>query len=146
MERRQAFESDCSKAVLDARQSSQAMPPIEERYMFPLDLRQHQRFRAQFRTCFTTDQGIVVGEGLVHDFSPGGCRIRSFTPPQPGSDVELSIYPDDISGGLVIQLAKVCWVRDYEFGVAFVVIDPEVTQQLAFLWSALAPRANTGPA
>lgn len=110
--------------------------------MFPLDLRQHQRFRAQFRTCFTTDQGIIVGEGLVRDFSPGGCRIRSFTPPLPGSDVELCIYPDDTSGGLVIQLAKVCWVRDYEFGVAFVAIDPEVTQQLASLWSALAASGN----
>lgn len=107
--------------------------------MFSLDLRQHQRFRAQFRTCFTTDQGIVVGEGVVRDFSPGGCRIRSFTPPLPGSDVELCIYPDDTSGGLAIQLAKVCWARDHEFGVAFVAIDPEVTQQLVSLWSALAP-------
>lgn len=106
--------------------------------MFPLDLRQHQRFRAQFRTCFTTDQGIIIGEGTVRDFSPGGCRIRSFTPPLPGSDVELCIYPDDTSGGLVIQSATVCWVRDYEFGVAFVAIDPEVTQQLASLWSSHA--------
>ena len=79
-----------------------------------LDLRQHQRFRAQFRTRFTTDQGVIVGEGTVRDFSPGGCRIRSFTPPPPGSDVELCIYPDDTSGGLAIQLATVCWVRDYE--------------------------------
>jgi len=110
--------------------------------MFPLDLRQHQRFRAQFRTGFTTDQGVIVGEGMVCDFSPGGCRIRSFTPPPPGSDVELCIYPDDASGGLVIQVAKVCWVRDHEFGVAFVAIDPEVTQQLDSLWSALAPHGS----
>ena len=110
--------------------------------MFPLDLRQHQRFRAQFRTCFTTDQGIVVGEGMVCDFSPGGCRIRSFTLPLPGSDVELCIYPDNVHAGLAIQLAKVCWARDGEFGVAFVAIDPEVTQELASLWSALAPSGS----
>ena len=90
----------------------------------------------------TTDQGIVVGEGLVRDFSPGGCRIRSSTPPLAGSDVELCIYPDDASGGLAIQLANVCWVRDYEFGVAFVAIDPEVTQQLASMWSALVPSGS----
>ena len=107
--------------------------------MFPLDLRQHQRFRARFRTCFTTDQGVIFGDGRVCDFSPGGCRIRSFTPPPPGPDVELCIYPDEASGGLVIQVAKVCWVRDQEFGVAFVAIDSEVTQQLVSLWSALAP-------
>jgi antitoxin (DNA-binding transcriptional repressor) of toxin-antitoxin stability system len=34
-------------------------------------------------------------------------------------------------------VAKVCWVRNYEFGMAFVAIDPEFTQQLASLWSAL---------
>jgi hypothetical protein len=65
--------------------------------------------------------------------------MRSVTPPLPGADVDLCLYPDDTSGGLVIQLAKVCWGRYYEFGVAFVVIDPEVTQQLASLWSAHAP-------
>ena len=64
--------------------------------------------------------------------------LRRFTPPLPGADVDLCIYPDDASGGLAIQLATVCWVRDYEFGVAFVAIDPEVTQQLASMWSALA--------
>ncbi|MDP3090786.1 MAG: PilZ domain-containing protein [Nitrospira sp.] len=110
--------------------------------MFPVDLRQHQRFRAQFRTCFTTDQGIVVGEGMIRNFSPGGCRIRSFASPPPGSEVELCIYPDDTSGGLAIQLATVCWARDCEFGVAFVAIDPEVTQQLGSLWSALAPSGS----
>jgi hypothetical protein len=49
----------------------------------------------------------------------------------------VELHPDDTHGGLVIQLANVCWVRDYEFGVAFVAIDPKVTQQLASLWSAL---------
>ena len=68
--------------------------------------------------------------------------MRSVTPPLPGSDVELCIYPDDTSGGLVIQLAKVCWVRDHEFGVAFVAIDPEVTKQLASMWSALVPSGS----
>ncbi|NOS77769.1 MAG: PilZ domain-containing protein [Nitrospira sp.] len=100
----------------------------------------------ELQTSFTRDQGIIVGEGMVCDFSPGGCRIRSFTPPLPGSDVELCIYPDDSSGGLVIQLAKVCWVRDYEFGVAFVAIDPEVTQQLASLWSVLKPSESRAKA
>ncbi len=75
----------------------------------------------------------------MHDFSPGGCRIRIFGPPLPGSAVELCIYPDDTHGGLAIQLATVCWVRDYEFGVAFVAIGPEVTQQLASLWSVPKP-------
>lgn len=102
--------------------------------------------RAQFRTRFTRDQGVIVGEGTVRDFSPGGCHIRSFTPPLVGSDVELCIYPDDASGGLAIQLAKVCWVRDYEFGVAFVAIDPEVAQQLALLWSALKPSESRAKA
>ena len=88
------------------------------------------------QASFTTDQGMIVGEGLVRDCSPGGCRIRSVTPPLPGSAVELCIYPDDTSGGLVIQSATVCWVRDDEFGVAFVAIDPAVTQQLASMWSA----------
>ncbi|MEK6634612.1 MAG: hypothetical protein AABY94_14920, partial [Nitrospirota bacterium] len=55
------------------------------------------------QASFTTDWGIVVGEGLVLDCSPNGCRIRSFAPPLPGSDVDLCMYPDDRSGGLVIQ-------------------------------------------
>lgn len=79
---------------------------------------------------------------MACDFSPGGYRIRSFTPPLPGSDVDLCIYPDNSHGGLAIQLATVCWARDYEFGVAFVAIDPEVTQQLASIGSAFAPSAN----
>lgn len=79
---------------------------------------------------------------MVHDFSPGSCRILSFALPLPGSDVELCIYPDDTHGGLAIQLASVCWARDDEFGVAFVAIDPEITQQLASLWSALAPHGS----
>ncbi len=98
--------------------------------------------RRELRASFTTDQGIVVGEGMVLDFSPNGCRIRSFTPPLPGSDVELCIYPDDSSGGLVIQSSTVCRVRDYEFGVGFVAIDPEVTQQLASMWSVLVPSVS----
>jgi hypothetical protein len=110
--------------------------------MFSLDLRRYQRFRIQFRPRFTMDQGIVVGEGMVSDLSPGGCRMRSFTPPLPGSDVELCLYPDDTSGGLAIQLATVCWVRDCDVVVAFVAIDSEVTQQLASMWSALAPHGS----
>jgi PilZ domain len=110
--------------------------------MFSLDLRQHQRFRAQFRTSFTRDQGGVVGEGMVCDFSPGGCRIRSFTTPLPGSKVELCIYPDETHGGLAIQSAAVCWARDHEFGVAFVAVDPEIMQQLTSMWSALAPHGS----
>jgi hypothetical protein len=43
------------------------------------------------------------------------------------------------SGGLVMQSSTACWARDHEFGVAFVAIDPEGTQQLASMWSALAP-------
>ena len=95
--------------------------------------------RGCLQVSFTADQGIVAGEGLVLDCSPNGCRIRSFAPPLPGSDVDLCMYPDDRSGGLVIQSSTACWARDHEFGVAFVAIDPEGTQQLASMWSALAP-------
>ena len=91
------------------------------------------------QTNFSIDQGMIVGKGTVHDGFPGGCRMQSFRPLLPGSDVELCLYPDDTSGGLVIQSATVCWVRDYKFGVAFVAIDPEVTQQLASMWSARKP-------
>jgi hypothetical protein len=100
------------------------------------------RYDMRRQASFTMDQGIVVGEGLVRDCSPGGYRIRSFTLPPPGSTVELCMYPDDRSGGLVIQSSTACWARDHEFGVAFVIIDPKVTHQLASPRSALVPSGS----
>lgn len=47
-----------------------------------------------------------------------------------GDDLALHIFPDELHSELFIQKAKVCWVRDHAFGVAFTSVQPDVLNRL----------------
>lgn len=102
-----------------------------------MELRKHRRFRAQFRSHFSSNLAGLPGEGLVHDLSSGGCRITSLDTVRVRDDLELYIFPDDSHPELFIQEAKVCWMLGHEFGVAFTVVQPDVLKRLMHVLAAL---------
>lgn len=102
-----------------------------------MELRQHRRFRAQFRSHFSGNCSELPGEGVVHDLSVGGCRITSLDTVNVNDDLELYIFPDDSHAELLIQEARVCWRMGHEFGVAFIVLQPNVSKRLIQVLTAL---------
>lgn len=52
-------------------------------------------------------------------------------------DLELYIFPDDSHAELFIQKARICWRMGREFGVAFIVLQPDVSKRLVQVLAAL---------
>jgi len=85
-----------------------------------IDLRGHRRLRVQFRGVFSTGVSMVGGEGVLQDLSHYGCRIKSDTSLQLGTELELCFYYGSREAvPITVELATVRWARDKEFGVRF---------------------------
>jgi len=64
----------------------------------------------------------VAGTGTIYNLSEWGCAIESdVAVPQEGY-ASLSITIPGMSGPLVVELARVCWMTRREFGLEFRVI------------------------
>jgi hypothetical protein len=85
-----------------------------------IDLRQQTRLRVQFRGVFSTGSSMVGGEGVLQDLSHYGCRIKSDTSLQPGTELELCFfYGSREAVPIRVELATVRWATGQESGVKF---------------------------
>ena len=86
-----------------------------------IDLRGETRLRVQFRGVFSTGVSMVGGEGVLQDLSHFGCRMKSDTSLQPGTELELCFfYGSREAVPIRVELAMVRWAKSQEFGVRFV--------------------------
>ena len=86
-----------------------------------IDLRGQTRVRMQFRGLFATGVSMVGGEGVLQDLSHYGCRMKSDTSLQPGTELELCFfyYGSREAVQIRVELATVRWAKGQEFGVKF---------------------------
>ena len=85
-----------------------------------IDLRGQTRLRVQFRGVFSTGVSMVGGEGVLQDLSQFGCRMKSDTSLQPGTELELCFfYGSQEAVPIRVELAMVRWTTGQEFGVKF---------------------------
>ena len=77
------------------------------------------------------------------DLSSGGCRIESPIPVVPGFSLELRIYVPDLEWPIMIEAAKVQWVRGLMFGVAFFRLREAEQQRLEQLINHLMESEST---
>lgn len=107
-----------------------------------LNKRKHVRVRVQFRSHFSIKgkgKGKMVGgDGDLKDLSPGGCRVASLISVQPGTELEVCIFPGDDSNPIMIDGAVVRWVQPSEFGLSFVNIRAPFLRRLTEVWRKLA--------
>jgi len=86
-----------------------------------IDLRGQTRLRVQFRGVFSTGVSMMVGgEGVLQDLSHYGCRVKSDTSLQPGTELELCFFHGSREAvPIKVELATVQWAKGQEFGVKF---------------------------
>jgi len=85
-----------------------------------VDLRGQTRLRVQFRGVFSTSVSMVGGEGVLQNLSHYGCRMKSDTSLQPGTELELCFfYGGREAAPIRVDLATVRWARGQELGVKF---------------------------
>lgn len=71
-----------------------------------------------------------LGEGQVFDVSMLGCRLMTSENMKPGDAIKLKIQLPVKAGSISVQLAAVKWVRYFEFGVEFIIMEPDDKQKL----------------
>lgn len=71
-----------------------------------------------------------LGEGQVFDVSMLGCRLMTPENLKPGDAIKLKFKLPAKGGSISVQLAAVKWVRDFEFGVEFIIMDPDDKERL----------------
>lgn len=93
------------------------------------------RLRVQFRAAFSNTRS--KGDGVLLDLSPGGCRIESPNPVEPGSSLELDIYAPNLGWPIIVDAATVLWVCGQTFGLTFFRITEPEQQRLGKMVSIL---------
>jgi hypothetical protein len=78
-----------------------------------------RRFRVQFPTT-VSDHTKHEGLGLILDLSVGGCQLESQWAMTPGRALALRVQVPGLEGPLVIDGARVQWVKGQLVGLAFV--------------------------
>jgi hypothetical protein len=69
---------------------------------------------------FSSTVSMVGGEGVLQDLSHFGCRMKSDTSLQPGTELELCFfYGSQEAVPIRVELALVRWTKGQEFGVKF---------------------------
>jgi hypothetical protein len=91
-------------------------------------LREYRRFPIQCIAYFTTDTG--TGTGAIWNCSRGGVRLDSETPLAYGTLLKLFLMLPEMSHGIVVKEALVCWSRGQEVGLAIRDIDPQEALRL----------------
>ncbi len=95
-----------------------------------MELTDSKRFRAQFPVFFSRDGCPGETRGLVYNLSAEGCKITSNTRVETGSYLNLRLYIPGSIVPLVVRLAAVRWVQDWDFGVTFLHMQDEELQRL----------------
>ncbi len=95
-----------------------------------MDQTDSKRFRAQIPIFFSRDGCPGETRGLVYNLSAEGCKVTSNTRVQTGSYLNLRLYLPGSHVPMVVRLAAVRWVQDWDFGVSFLHMQDEELQRL----------------
>ena len=98
------------------------LPQKEQRQHPQKEQRQYPRYRVEFPARVATDHR-PCGFGMIADLSVKGCRVKSKTTVAPGDFGKLLInLPTGITP-LTVSLTSVRWVKGYECGLEFILMD-----------------------
>jgi tetratricopeptide (TPR) repeat protein len=131
---RHADTRELGRGVIGTRPTVRDLPdrPVAGRQRTKVQ-RQHARVAIQCRSHFSWKSRKLVGEGMLRDLSPGGCRVTSALVVPVGAELDCSIFPQNDAHPFTIEGATVRWSRAQEFGLAFTTVRPAVQQQIAQL-------------
>jgi len=107
-----------------------------------MERRQHRRLPVCYLSTFSTEKK-TVGNAVVLDISPGGCRVHSLALVDPGTQVDLQIALPNQPVPFAVKRALVQWVRQREFGVSFMSLRPEEQESLRRLILSARAREPT---
>ena len=86
--------------------------------------RKSPRFKVFFCTSFSA-KNKVQGDGIVTDLTPQGCRVASETSVPIGTTLDMRIDLDTKKSPIEIPRGVVRWSSESEFGLEFLVIEPQ---------------------
>ena len=95
-----------------------------------------RRFRVYFPTT-VSDHTKHDGKGIMLDLALGGCRLESPWTMAPGITLKLRVQVPGLEWPVVIDGARVQWVREQFVGLAFVQIGKTEQQRLESVISDL---------
>lgn len=107
----------------------------------PDDRRKSSRFTVGFQGSFSSGK-MLGGQGIVKELSRRGCRIASDTPVPARSELEATIHLDVVHEPIRIEVAVVRWSEGNEFGLEFMVAEPETFDRLGRFLSELGPSSS----
>ena len=104
--------------------------------MDPSEQRKFERFSVQFRTSFSSGK-MLAGNGTITDLSARGCRVAYGTLVPTGTQLEMRIDLLDEKAPIEIDSAVVRWSNEQEFGLEFVLIEPQSFDHLSSFINSL---------
>ena len=111
------------------------------------DRRHNNRTPALFSLLYSgmnTGQ-MLIGDGIVTNFSAGGIGIRGNRSVTPGMEMALFVDLPGLDEPLCIAQSRVSWVAGRRFGVELGTLKPEEKNHLQiFLWNRVTPSDRDG--
>jgi PilZ domain len=107
----------CDRCLSASRRHPWRQPAV------PQERRRHARYRVDFPATFSNER--TSGFGMIADVSAGGCRVESNLPIAPGDVGQLLIELPDCTAPLKVSQALVRWVREQEYGLEFIRMEPD---------------------
>lgn len=87
----------------------------------------------------------IAGNGVTHNISENGCRIRADVQVNVGQYLMLSLGLSKHRSPVKVEMAAVRWAMGYDFGVEFVMLAASERQRLnLFIESAQRQREGQG--
>jgi hypothetical protein len=103
-----------------------------------VELRKSKRFPLEASVAFSGVEVIHEGDGTLYNLSSGGCAVTSKTAVHTGTYLSLRIHLQNRSSPLLVQLATVRWTNRHQFGLQFLLLQPDEQTRLANLLGKLA--------
>jgi c-di-GMP-binding flagellar brake protein YcgR len=108
-----------------------------------MNQRKHPRFSVEYSAAFSSDS--TSAQGLILNISSLGCKARSMTAVEKGDFMGLLIDIPTHETPLQVALAVVRWVRQQEFGLEFIRIEPKDQERLRLLLTDAESRGKQMP-
>jgi hypothetical protein len=96
------------------------------------------RARAFIHRQVTYRHGHGSGEGTLMDLSLQGCQITGASSLTCGTLLRLWLWLPDLSLPVEIEQGVVRWIRDDQFGVSFLKLQPVMQGRLVHVFQVLA--------
>lgn len=104
------------------------------------DRRKSTRLTIQFEGSFSSAR-MLGGRGIVRELSRRGCRVASDTPVPERVELEATIHLDAVHDPVQVELAVVRWSKGNEFGLEFIVTEPQTSARLGRFLAGLGTDA-----